>query len=133
MFYVSKWPMYTYKNISLYNTRSYIIYGGEGETLQHGYIYNKSLYLSSICCGKNFLPFFQEGGSLYNRSRSEPRSILYIRLKRIDLYRTFRTAVLLQTQELSFLFISQFSLGTGFSLYYIYIRSCRSIGVSFVV
>jgi hypothetical protein len=133
MFYVSKWPMYTYKNISLYNTRSYIIYGGEGETLQHGYIYNKSLYLSSICCGKNFLPFFQEGGSLYNRSRSEPRSILYIRLKRIDLYRTFRTAVLLQTQELSFLFISQFSLGTGFSLYYIYIRSCRSIGVFLVV
>lgn len=59
MFYVSKWPMYTYKNISLYNTRSYIIYGGEGETLQHGYIYNKSLYLSSICCGKNFLPFFR--------------------------------------------------------------------------
>lgn len=127
MFYVSEWPMYSYKNISLYNTRSYIIYDAEGETLQHGYIYNKSLYLSSIC-GKNFLLFFFGGGSLYNRSRSEPRSILYIRLKRIDLQDLSYSSSLADTRAIvSF----HFAILTRHRIFLI--RSCRSIGVFLVV
>jgi hypothetical protein len=135
MFYVSKWPMYTYKNISLYNTRSYIIYGGEGETLQHGYIYNKSLYLSSICCGKNFLPFFQEGGSLYNRSRSEPRSIyiIYTIEKDISIGPFVQQFARRHKSYRFFSFRNSHSAQYFPYTIYVYVRSCRSIGVFLVV